>query len=160
MWKRSLACAIFFLLFFVRQPSALPSDLRALDTPSLLAQAALTIEHLQALNETLTQQAAASEKQSSKLAAQLETLTKENEKLLKDIEDLQAALATLQVDWTESERMRKALEHILTSLQASLQSCREEAKKNTRRAVIIGLAVGVGVGMIISLAIRPIIASH
>jgi chromosome segregation ATPase len=128
--------------------------LRQLDTPSLLAQAALAIEHLQALNETLTQQAAASEKQSSKLAAQLESLTNEKEKLLKDIEGLQAALATLQADWTESERMRKALEHTLTSLQASLQSCSEEAKKTTRRAGIIGLAVGVGVGIMVEIVSR------
>ena len=154
MWKRSLACGLFFLLFFLRQPSALPSDLRQLDTPSLLAQAALAIEHLQALNETLTQQAAASERQSKELAAQLETLTNEKEKLLKDIEDLQAALATLQADWSESERMRKALEHTLTSLQASLQSCREEAKKTTRRAGIIGLAVGLGVGMMVEIVSR------
>jgi DNA anti-recombination protein RmuC len=154
MWKRSLACAIFFLLFFVRQPSALPSDWRELDTPSLLAQAALAIEHLQALNEALTQQAAASEKQSKRLAAQLEALTRENEKLLQDIANLQKMLATLQADWTESERMRKALEHTLTSLQASLQNCREEAKKNTRRAGIIGLAVGVGVGMMIGIVSR------
>ncbi len=154
MWKRRLACAIFFLLSSVQQPSALPSDWRELDTPSLLAQAALTIKRLQALNETLTQQAAESERQSSKLAAQLETLSNEKEKLLKDIEDLQAALATLQADWTESERMRKALEHTLTSLQASLQSCREESKKNTRRAGIVGLAVGVGVGMMIGIVSR------
>ena len=154
MWKRSLACGIFFLLFLLRQPSALPSDLRQLDTPSLLAQAALAIEKLQALNETLTQQAAESEKQSSKLAAQLETLSNEKEKLLKDIEDLQAALATLQADWTESERMRKALEHTLTSLQASLQSCSEEAKKNTRRAGIMGLAVGVGVEIMVGIVSR------
>jgi chromosome segregation ATPase len=154
MWKRSLACAIFFLLSSVRQPSALPSDLRALDTPSLLAQAALTIKHLQSLNETLTQQAAESERQSSKLAAQLERLTNEKEKLLSDIERLQAALATLQADWTESERMRKALEHTLTNLQASLQSCREEAKKNTRRAGIIGLAMGVLATTIIMNTIR------
>lgn len=154
MWKRSLACAIFFLLSSVRQPSALPSDLRQLDTPSLLAEAAFAIEKLKALNETLTQQAAASEKQSKELAAQLEALSNEKEKLLKDIEDLQAALATLQADWTESERMRKALEHTLTSLQASLQSCREEAKKTTRRAGIVGLAVGVGVGMMIGIVSR------
>lgn len=153
MWKRSLACGLFFLLSSVRQPSVLPSDLRQLDTKELLQEAALAIEHLQALNETLTQQAAASEKQSKELAAQLETLTNEKEKLLKNIEDLQAALATLQADWTESERMRKALEHTLTSLQASLQSCREEAKKNTRRAGIIGLAVGVGVGMMVGVII-------
>jgi len=154
MWKRSLACAIFFLLSSVRQPSALPSDLRQLDTKELLQEAALAIKHLQALNETLTQQAAASEKQSKKLAAQLESLTNEKEKLLKDIEDLQAALATLQADWSESERMRKALEHTLTSLQASLQSCSEEAKKNTRRAGIIGLAVGVGVGIMVGIVSR------
>ena len=154
MWKRSLACGLFFLLSSVRQPSVLPSDLRQLDTKELLQEAALAIEHLQALNETLTQQAAASEKQSKELAAQLETLTNEKEKLLKNIEDLQAALATLQADWTESERMRKALEHTLTSLQASLQSCREESKKNTRRAGIVGLAVGVGVGMMIGIVSR------
>jgi DNA anti-recombination protein RmuC len=153
MWKRSLACAIFFLLSSVQQPSALASDLRQLDTKDLLKEAALAIKHLQALNETLTQQAAASEKQSKRLAAQLETLTRENEKLLKDIEDLQAALGTLQADWSESERMRKALEHTLTSLQASLQSCREEAKRGIRRAGIIGLAVGVGVGMMVGVII-------
>jgi len=141
------------LLFFLRQPSALPSDWRELDTKDLLKEAALAIENLKTLNEALTQQAEESGKQSSKLAAQLESLTREKENLLNDMESLQAALGTLQADWRESERMRRDLENALTSLQASLQSCSEEAKKNTRRAGIVGLAEGVGVGIMIGIVV-------
>lgn len=160
MWKRKLGCAWLLLLFWVRQPLALPLDWQQLGTNDLLQEAALAIQHLKTLNEALTKQAAESEKQSKELAAQLETLTSENEKLLQDIANLQKMLGTLQEDWITSEQIRKELENTLTNLQASLKSCREEAKKNIRRAGIAGLAVGVGFAILLSLTMRPILTSR
>lgn len=77
MWKRKLGCAWLLLLFWVRQPLALPLDWQQLGTNDLLQEAALAIQHLKTLNEALTKQAAESEKQSKELAAQLERLTSE-----------------------------------------------------------------------------------
>jgi len=149
MWKRRLGCGFLLFLFCLRQLPALPSDWRALDTQSLLAQAALVIEKLKNLNEELTKQAEESGRQSKELAAQLESLTKEKKNLLKDIENLQATLGKLQADWTESERMRLELASALKILQASLQSCREEATKSISKAGIVGLAVGLVLGVVI-----------
>ncbi len=75
---------------------------------------------------------------------------------MKDIERLQAALGKLQADWTESERVRQELANALTSLQASLQSCKEEAAEKARRARFYGLVVGVGMMVIIWVTIKVI----
>ena len=149
MWNKRLNAACILVAFCLPRLPALPSDWRALDTQSLLAQAALVIEKLKNLNEELTKQAEESGRQSKELAAQLGRLTKEKENLLKDMENLQATLGRLQADWTESERMRLELASALKILQASLQSCREKATKSISKAGIVGLAVGLVLGVVI-----------
>lgn len=142
------------LLYSLQQLSALPSDWRQLDTPSLLAEAALAIEKLKRLNEELRKEASESREQSEELANRLEALQRENEARLKNIESLQAALGTLQTDWSESEKMRRELENALASLQASLKSCREEAKAKSRKAILRGFLIGASAGLLFGLTVE------
>lgn len=141
------------LLFCLRQPSALPSDWRELDTKDLLKEAASAIEKLKKLNEVLRQQVAESRKQSEELAKKLGDLLRESEARLNAIEQLQARLETLQTDWKESERMRMELLATLTSLQASLQSCREEAKAQAHKALLTGFLIGASAGLLFGLTV-------
>jgi chromosome segregation ATPase len=123
MWNKRLGAAFVLVAFWARPLAALPSDMRSLDTAQLLADAARRIETLQALNERLQEQIRVSQEKSV---------------------TLEEKLASLQTDWELSEKLRQELAATLTSLQRSLQSCREETRR-ARRAMLercAGLAVG------------------